>query len=322
MWRLAPSALLVAALLAAVGQLATANERIKLKTGQQIVGQVVKERPDAVFVDVGFDILRVPRSEIQERRPEEAETADQPPTRITDQADGFYRVAENRPRGTVRDLAAELGEAVVLVQTPSGLGSGFLINRDGYCVTNHHVIAGESRITVTIFRRRGDAGGDFQRLRIDDVQIAAINPFFDLALLKVPQPEGYRFKTAVLAPRQSVDVGDPVFAIGSPLGLERTVSEGIVSTDDRNLDGLVYLQTTAQINPGNSGGPLFDLQGRVVGVTSMKVRGAEGLGFAIPIDYLKHFLDHREAFGYDRNNPNTGYRYLDAPRRASRRTSE
>jgi serine protease Do len=306
--------IIVVAILVAGGL--QAAEVLTLKGGHRIEGEVVKERDDAILVDVGYDILRIPRSEILTRT--NAELRDEPEPEA-EQTDGFVRFGSAEKRGTVRELSAELGEAVVLVQTPSGLGSGFLINDEGYCVTNHHVIAKENRITVTIFRRRIGATGDFQRLVIKDVQIAAINPFFDLALLQVPKQEGYEFKTAALAPPQSIEVGDPVFAIGNPLGLERSVSEGIVSTNDRNLDGLVYLQTTAQINPGNSGGPLFDLYGRVVGVTSMKVTGAEGLGFAIPIDYLMHFLNHREAFGYDRNNPNTGFRYLDAPRRSTLR---
>jgi serine protease Do len=79
--------------------------------------------------------------------------------------------------------------------------------------------------------------------------------------------------------------------------------------------GDLYLQTTAQINPGNSGGPLFNLRGEVVGVTNMKLMFSEGLGFAIPIAYVKHFLDNRDAFAFDKTNPNSGVRYLEAPRR-------
>ncbi len=77
-------------------------------------------------------------------------------------------------------------------------------------------------------------------------------------------------------------MGDGVFAIGSPLGLERTVTQGILSTKTRELEGELYFQTSTQINPGNSGGPLFNLAGEVVGVTNMKITFGEGLGFAIP----------------------------------------
>jgi serine protease Do len=99
------------------------------------------------------------------------------------------------------------------------------------------------------------------------------------------------------------------------LGLERSVSQGIISTLNRNFEGLIYLQTDAAINPGNSGGPLFNLRGEVVGVTNMGFRGTDNLGFAIPINYVKDFLRNRDAFAYDKDNPNAGHRYLDPPRR-------
>jgi serine protease Do len=123
------------------------------------------------------------------------------------------------------------------------------------------------------------------------------------------------FKPVFLSRDPQLQDGDEVFAIGNPLGLERSVSQGIIGTRNRNVKGLVYIQTTAEINPGNSGGPLFNARGEVIGVTNMKLLFAEGLGFAIPVAYLKLFLDHHEAFAFDRNNPNTGYRYLDPPRR-------
>jgi len=110
-------------------------------------------------------------------------------------------------------------------------------------------------------------------------------------------------------------VGDQVFAIGSPLGLERTVTSGIVSTKTREMEGELYLQTSTQINPGNSGGPLFNLAGEVVGVTNMKITFGEGLGFAIPVELVKNFLDHRDAFAYSTDNPNNPYRYLAPPSR-------
>src|SRR5262249_53391959 len=109
--------------------------------------------------------------------------------------------------------------------------------------------------------------------------------------------------------------GDRVFAIGSPLGLERTVTEGIVSTTSRELGGDLYLQTTAQINPGNSGGPLFNNRGAVVGVTNMKLTFGEGLGFAIPVGVVKYFLQHRDAYAYDNDNPSNPFRYLEPPSR-------
>jgi len=100
------------------------------------------------------------------------------------------------------------------------------------------------------------------------------------------------------------------------LGLERTVTDGVISTKNRAFQGLIYIQTNADINPGNSGGPLFNLAGEVIGVTNMGYIFYGGLGFAIPVNYLKHFIDNREVFAYDKDNPNTGFRYLQpSPRR-------
>ena len=95
------------------------------------------------------------------------------------------------------------------------------------------------------------------------------------------------------------------------------MTQGIVSSRSRNLQGQLYLQTDTAINPGNSGGPLFNSRGEVIGVTSRGARAdmADNLGFAIPVGYVQDFLRHREAFSFDKTNPNSGYRYLDPPRR-------
>jgi serine protease Do len=120
------------------------------------------------------------------------------------------------------------------------------------------------------------------------------------------------FPTLPLGESGGLGEGETVFAIGSPLGLERTISQGIISQSRRLLAGLIYLQTTAQINPGNSGGPLFNLRGQVVGVNNMKAMmvGVEGVSFAIPVDTLKEFLRDRDAYAFDPRSPNAGYRYL------------
>jgi serine protease Do len=106
------------------------------------------------------------------------------------------------------------------------------------------------------------------------------------------------------------------------LGLERTVTEGILSTKTRQFQGALYLQTTTQINPGNSGGPLFNLRGDVVGVTNMKLNFSEGLAFAIPVEQVRWFLDHRDAFAYDNDNPSNPFRYLEPPRHLKLAASE
>jgi serine protease Do len=303
-----------ALMLGGLGPLAVSAEVIELKDGHQVVGEVVAEKPTALFVDLGFDILRIPRDQIV-RRSAEGEAArpsgaagrsenDQDPS-------GFFDTTDLKSK-PVKELVQRYGEAVVSIETPSGLGSGFIINDDGYAVTNNHVIEGETRIAAVLYQ---NTPSGLVRRRIENVEIVALNPFIDLALLKLPPQKDLKLGHVVLGNLNDLNAGDGVFAIGNPLGLERSVSQGIISTRNRNLEGLVYLQTDAAINPGNSGGPLFNLKGEVVGVTSLKVTHGDNLGFAIPINYVKDFLRNREAFTFDKDNPNTGYRYLDPPRR-------
>jgi serine protease Do len=283
---------------------------IELKTGQKIEGEVLKDSGGELIVDLGVDVVKIPNSQVKSRQESTAAGSEGKVTK-GDKSD-IYATAE-LPVRTIKELSQKFGEGVVLVQTPSGLGSGFLIDERGYCVTNYHVVERETRIAVTIYHR--NANGEFVRRRIDDVKIVALNPFFDLALLQVPVQKDLKFQHVFLARQSDQREGDEVFAIGNPLGLERSVSQGIISTRNRNFQGLTFIQTTAEINPGNSGGPLFNLRGEVVGVTNMKLLGGEGLGFAIPVAYVKHFLENREAFAFDKNNPNTGHRYLEAPHR-------
>ncbi len=285
---------------------------VELKDGHQVVGEVVSEKPNAIFVDLGYDVIRIPRDQVVSRRKPGAAgpvavvgvAADSDPT-------GFYKTSPLKAL-PIKELVHRFGEAVISIETPSGKGSGFILNDEGYAVTNNHVIEGETRITAFLYQ---NTPGGPSRRRIDNVEIVALNPFVDLALLKLPPQKDLKLGHVFLGSLDDLNAGDGVFAVGNPLGLERSVSQGIVSTRNRNFEGLVYLQTDAAINPGNSGGPLFNLRGEVVGVTNMGVRGGDNLGFAIPINYVKDFLRNREAFSFDKDNPNTGHRYLDPPRR-------
>jgi len=300
-------------ILASITGLARAGEPeiLDLKDGHQIIGEVVADKPGALFVDLGFDIVRVPKDQIVGRRKKGTEPA--PVAAVVSDSDpkGFYRVVPGKVK-PVKELVQEFGEGVISVETTSGMGSGFIVNEDGYAVTNNHVIEGETKIAVVLYIA---SEGGLVRKRIEDVEIVALNPFVDLALLKIPPQKGVKLKPVSLGNLDDLNAGDGAFAIGNPLGLERSVSQGIISTLNRNFEGLVYLQTDTAINPGNSGGPLFNLKGEVIGVTNMGFRGTDNLGFAIPIPYVKDFLRNREAFAYDKDNPNSGYRYLDPPRR-------
>ena len=286
-------------------------EAIEIKGGGRIVGRVIAEKPSGLYVDLGYDVVKVPRDQVESRHAPDAPppppTASPPP----DDAGGFFDTTRLKPK-PVKELVREFGEAVISIETPSGLGSGFIVNDEGYAVTNNHVIEGETRISAILYE---ETPAGLVRRRIENVEIVALNPFVDLALLKLSPPKDLKLKHVVLGNLDDMNVGDGVFAVGNPLGLERSVSQGILSTLNRNFEGLVYLQTDAAINPGNSGGPLFNLRGEVIGVTNMKAARGDNLGFAIPIPYVKDFLRNRSAFAYNKDNPNTGSRYLDPPRR-------
>ena len=312
--------------LAACGLASGWADTIQLKDKAAIVGTVLTEKSDQIVVDVGYTVLVIPRSQVvrlvkgdtppapaaKPPRGQKALAASAP-TEVAQPKPGFY-LAPNKAASlrSVRELVNEIGEAVVQVRTPSGLGSGFFLNEDGFLITNFHVIEGETQISVEVYHQKD---GQLDRKTYKQVRIIALNKFADLSLLKVDDKDAPKFKSVPLGSADMMSVGERVFAIGSPLGLERTVTEGILSTKTREMGGLLYLQTTAQINPGNSGGPLFNLSGEVIGVTNMKVSSGEGLGFAIPVEYVKFFLDHRDAFAYSNDNPGTPYRYLEPPSR-------
>ena len=286
---------------------------VELKDGHQVVGEILAEKPNALYVDLGFEVLRIPRDQVVSRRKAGQVGAGAIAAVAAQEVDptGLYKTAPLKPV-PVKELVHRFGEAVISIETPSGKGSGFILNDEGFAVTNYHVIEGETRISAILYQNTPNG---LARRRIDNVEIVALNPFVDLALIKLPPQKDLKLGHVFLGSLDDLNAGDGVFAVGNPLGLERSVSQGIVSTRNRNFEGLVYLQTDAAINPGNSGGPLFNLKGEVVGVTNMKSSFGENLGFAIPINYVKDFLRNREAFSFDKDNPNTGYRYLDPPRR-------
>jgi serine protease Do len=329
----------LSALAFCVGAKAVTADTIQLKDNAAVVGKILTEKRDQVAIDVGYTVLVIPRTDIEKILrgeatiaatkntkpakpmpvPVESKPAPAAPAMAAFKA-GFYS-ANNRvmPEKTVRELQNQLGEAVVQVRTPSGLGSGFIINEDGFLVTNFHVIEGETQISVAVYHMRD---GQLEPKVYKQVRIVAVNKFQDMALLKIDDKDAPKFKYVLLGSADNLAVGESVFAIGSPLGLERTVTEGILSTKTREFEGSLYLQTTTQINPGNSGGPLFNMAGEVVGITNMKITFGEGLGFAIPIEAVKFFLDHRDAYAYSNDNPSNPYRYLHPPSRTHQTASE
>lgn len=298
-------------------------DTVVLKEGQSLTGNILAEKENQLVIDVGVAVLTIPKEKIIEYQYSNSLNAGDvdangldvnsgEPQPQRDVSKRLYHTA-NLKKTTIEKCVEAFSEAVVKVSSPAGVGSGFFINEEGYLITNYHVIEKETKIEVTMFQKMKDG---FEKKTFKNVKIEAINPFVDLALLKVEDLGDTKVKYVYLGDIDKIEVGEKVFAIGNPLGLERTVTDGVISTTNRAFEGLVYIQTNADINPGNSGGPLFNLAGEVIGITNMGYIFLGGLGFAIPVDYVKHFIDNRDAFMYDKDNPNTGFKYLQPdPRR-------
>ncbi len=291
---------------------ATYAEDVVLKGGAKIQAPLIKNNDDSTVLDLGFDVLRIPKNEI-------LATYEDTPIEGTFPTDtnSLYTV-QVPSRITTAEAAKLYAPSVVLVKTAAGLGSGFFINKEGYLVTNFHVIAGEKKISVTQFLQENKI---LRRVVHKEVDIVATAPFHDLAVLKVNNFDT-KITPVIFAPDETLSIGEAVFAIGNPLGLERSVSEGVLSQTHRNFGGILYLQVDAAVNPGNSGGPLFNARGQVIGIINMGVPSMEGLNFAIPARHSKYILDHIDAFAYDATNPESGFVYPDAPRRPGKFTSD
>ncbi|MFB3924648.1 MAG: DegQ family serine endoprotease [Syntrophales bacterium] len=167
------------------------------------------------------------------------------------------------------------------------LGSGFIITKDGYIFTNNHVIEKADKIKVKLSN-----GKEF------DAKVIGRDAKTDIALIKI-QPAG-SLPVVELGDSDRLRVGDWVVAIGNPFGLEQTVTAGIVSAKGRVIGSGPYdnfIQTDASINPGNSGGPLFNLEGKVIGINTAIVAHGQGIGFAIPINMAKDILGDLKSKG-------------------------
>ncbi|MCL4477913.1 MAG: DegQ family serine endoprotease [Deltaproteobacteria bacterium] len=183
-----------------------------------------------------------------------------------------------------------LGPQVPQEYKEHALGSGFIINKDGYILTNNHVIAGMSDIKVIT-----DNGDQYT------AKVIGTDPKTDIALLKIDPKKA--LDVAYLGDSSKVQVGDWVVVIGNPFGLDHTVTAGIISAEGRRLSNESnydqFLQTDAAINRGNSGGPVFNLKGEVIGISTAIIAPSigQGIGFAIPINVAKTILPQLLAHG-------------------------
>ena len=205
---------------------------------------------------------------------------------------------------TVQDIYRDEGSSVAFIeaegvsgddpvlgeQQGTATGSGFVVDKDGTILTNAHVVDGASAVTVSF-----EEGGESI-----DAEVKGVDADTDLAVLKIDPGQVEGLEAIPLGDSSQSDVGDPVVAIGNPLGFQRTVTTGIVSALGRQIDAPSgfsisnVIQTDASINPGNSGGPLLDAQGRVIGINSQIAtsggQGSVGIGFAVPINIAKQLL--------------------------------
>ncbi len=198
---------------------------------------------------------------------------------------------------------SDRGQTALIVRQHA-VGSGVIVDSDGYIITNAHVVEGAQRIHVALPLPSTDSASQFQpaaRERVVDAKLIGVHKESDLALLKIDQTG---LPTLSLGSARLVHQGELVFAMGSPEGLQNSVTMGVVSSVGRQADPnrpLVYIQTDAPINPGNSGGPLVDTDGYVVGINTFILSqggGSEGLGFAIPARVVSFVYESLRKYGH------------------------
>jgi serine protease Do len=195
------------------------------------------------------------------------------------------------------------GETTLVVGRQRSSGSGFVIDPEGYILTNAHVVGGARRVQIVL--PAGNADGTLAtaligRSSLIPARVVGITSELDLALLKVDM----KLPALPLATYSDIRQGETVFAFGSPIGLRNSLTHGLVSSVARQVDPdspLIYIQTDAPINPGNSGGPLVNIRGEVVGVNTFILSqsgGNEGLGFAIPSATARTAVRQLKQFGH------------------------
>ncbi len=189
-----------------------------------------------------------------------------------------------------RFFGGQLPQGGTRERTERGLGSGFIVSSNGQVITNAHVIDGADRVTVTL-----KDGREFEG------KVVGVDSVTDVAVIDI---DGKDLPTVKLSDSDKIEPGEWAIAIGNPLGLDNTVTAGIVSATGRSSADIGapdqwvdYIQTDAAINPGNSGGPLLNARGEVIGVNTAILREAQGLGFAIPINTVQRIADQLVANG-------------------------
>ena len=217
------------------------------------------------------------------------------PDLVEELSPAVVNISSSKRQGGGAKLSGELGDLQRKMQSQAvSLGSGFIIDPSGIVVTNNHVIDGADDVTVTLNDKR-----EFK------ATVRATDRETDLAVLQM-DTGGARMPFVSFGDSDSSRVGDDVFAIGNPFGLGGTVTKGIISARNRDIDAGNFddfIQTDAAINRGNSGGPLFDFQGKVIGVNTAifsQTGGSVGVGFAVPADLAQLVVDQLVKYGETR----------------------
>ena len=183
-------------------------------------------------------------------------------------------LSEERKTYDAETLFEKVIESVVGISDDGRIfGSGFFINSKGLLVTNRHVVGTAHKVKVRLYGGSEHIG-----------ELIRSYKDIDLAFLRVPLQKN---ATVAIGHQNQLKIGQQLFAIGHPRGLENSITQGIVSATNREVGGTGYIQTDASINPGNSGGPLFNNRAEVIGMNTMILSQSQGLGFAIPIDVIK-----------------------------------
>jgi S1-C subfamily serine protease len=210
---------------------------------------------------------------------------------LTEDEEVNIRVYKTANRGVVNISTASSAEEALVNPNNVGrdsFGSGSIINTDGYILTNYHVVDGFDHVRVTLYDGSVVHGA-----------VVGVDPQTDLAIVKIDPPKGVKLTIIALGDSEKMEVGRKVLAIGNPFGLDRTLTDGIVSSVGRTMNTASgraikgIIQTDAAINPGNSGGPLLDSQGRMIGINTAifsKAGQSAGIGFAIPINIAKNII--------------------------------
>jgi len=230
----------------------------------------------------GTAVVNISTTQKAKAEPDESLKEPQLPEGIPPEMEELFKHFYNNPDGGGGDDEFGSGDT-------QSLGSGFIVSEDGYVLTNHHVVKDADEIIVRLTDRRELVA-----------KLIGSDARTDIALLKV---EATHLPAVAIGSPQQLQVGEWVLAIGSPFGFEQSVTAGIVSAKGRSLPGgnyVPFIQTDVAINPGNSGGPLFNMDGKVVGINSQiysRTGGFMGLSFAIPMDVAMNVVDQIKAHG-------------------------